>query len=92
MPKRILVGTHDLPLLAIRSSLVLKAGYQVVTAVEADSAIELLGKADYDLVVVGCNSAGLRKQVDQQIREKYPTLPILKIVDLTDHGISYGPE
>ena len=90
MQKRILVITHDLTLLATQSSMLLKAGYAVSSADKAESALKLLEKNSFDLVLIGRNSAGLPKQIAQELRGKYPNIIILKIVDIDDQGYSYA--
>jgi CheY-like chemotaxis protein len=77
-------------LLSTRSSLLLKAGYAVESVSSGDAALELLAKKSFDLVVVGRDSLGYTKQIDQQIREKYPTLPMLKIAEASDQQNSYA--
>jgi DNA-binding response OmpR family regulator len=64
MQKHILVVTHDLSLLATRSSLLLKAGYAVHSASNGDSALHLLEKEKIDLVVIGRNSLSVSTQID----------------------------
>ena len=90
MQKRILVVSHDKILRETRSALLLKSGYTVATAEDADTALVLLENNTFDLVLVGRSSLGAKLSVDQQLREEYPKVLILKIVDLIGDQSSFA--
>jgi PleD family two-component response regulator len=77
--KSILVVAHDEMLRNTRSTLLLKAGYAVAVASSSDDAMLLMAKNPYDLVVVGRNSIGTKKGLDERLREVYPKQLIVKI-------------
>jgi hypothetical protein len=81
LPKRILVVAHDRRLKATRVSLLESQGYRV-ESVESDSAaMALLETEAFDLVLLGRDSGLHKKFLDQRLREKYPQLLTLKIVN-----------
>jgi DNA-binding NtrC family response regulator len=87
MPKRILVVADDRPLRASRVSLLEGEGYRVESAESDDDAMSMLLTEVYDLVLLGRNSEMHKKGIDQRLREKYPYLLTLKIVNEADASI-----
>jgi DNA-binding NtrC family response regulator len=87
MPKRILVVADDRPLRASRVSLLESEGYRVESAESDDDAMSMLLTEVYDLVLLGRNSEMHKKGIDQRLREKYPYLLTLKIVNEADASI-----
>jgi hypothetical protein len=87
MPKRILVVADDRPLRTSRVSLLEREGYRVESAESDDDAMIMLLTEVYDLVLLGRNSELHKKGIDQRLREKYPSLLTLKIVNGADAGV-----
>jgi DNA-binding NtrC family response regulator len=87
MPKRILVVADDRPLRTSRVSLLESEGYRVESVESDDDAMIMLLTEAYDLVLLGRNSELHRKGIDQRLREKYPHLMTLKIVNEADVSI-----
>jgi CheY-like chemotaxis protein len=77
LPKRILVVAH---LRSTRVSLLESQGYSV-ESVETDDAMTLLLAQTFDLILLGRNSGMHKTLLDQRLREKYPQLLTLKIVN-----------
>jgi DNA-binding NtrC family response regulator len=90
MVSRILIVSHDAGLRFSRSELLTKSGYVVETAPSAETAMHSMATSAFDLVLVGRNSLSDRVPIDKQLREKYPSLLILKIVDLIDQSTSFA--
>ncbi len=90
MADRILVVSHDKVLRQTRSALLKKHGYSVETADGVDNALDAMLTGAFDLVLVGRNSLSDKVPIDQRLRERYPNLLILKIVDLIDQHNSYS--
>jgi DNA-binding response OmpR family regulator len=90
MVSRILIVSHDAGLRLSRSELLIKSGYVVETAPSAESAMHSMATSAFDLVQVGRNSLSDRVPIDKQLREKYPRLLILKIVDIIDQSTSFA--
>jgi DNA-binding response OmpR family regulator len=90
MQKRILVVSHDKTLRDTRSTLLLKSGYTVATAEDAETALLLLENNTFDLILVGRTSQGAKMSVDQQLRQRHPELLILKIADLIGDQSSFA--
>jgi DNA-binding NtrC family response regulator len=87
MPKRILVVSDDRPLRTSRVSLLESEGYRVESVESDDSAMTMLLTEAYDLVLLGRNSDLHKEGIDQRLREKYPDLLTLKIVNEADASI-----
>jgi hypothetical protein len=87
MPKRILVVADDRPLRTTRVSLLESEGYRVESVESDDDAMTMLLTEAYDLVLLGRNSDLHKKGIDQRLREKYPHLLTLKIVNEVDASI-----
>jgi DNA-binding NtrC family response regulator len=87
MPKRILVVADDRPLRTSRVSLLECEGYRVESAESDDDAMIMLLTEVYDLVLLGRNSELHKKGIDQRLREKYPSLLTLKIVNGADASV-----
>jgi DNA-binding NtrC family response regulator len=81
LPKRILVVAHDRPLRATRVSLLESQGYRVESVETDDDAMTLLLAQTFGLILLGRNSGMHKKFLDQRLREKYPQLLTLKIVN-----------
>jgi PleD family two-component response regulator len=81
LPKRILVVAHDRGLNATRVSLLESQGYRVESVKSDSAAIALLEREVFDLILLGRNSGLHKKFLDQRLREKYPQLLTLKIVN-----------
>jgi PleD family two-component response regulator len=86
MPKRILVVADDRPLRTTRVALLTSEGYRVEGVESDDEAMTILLTETYDLVLLGRNSE-LHKGLDQRLREKYPHLLTLKIVNEADGSV-----
>jgi CheY-like chemotaxis protein len=87
MPKRILVVADDRPLRTTRVSLLESEGYRV-ESVESDSAaMALLETETFDLILLGRSSGMHKTFLDQRLREKYPQLLTLKIVNHEDPSV-----
>src|SRR5271170_1328184 len=80
MSKRILIVAHDPFLRNSRTLLLLKAGYEVITAESDDLAVGLLDNERFDLVLIGRTSRVSPIALDCRLRGRYPDLPVLKIV------------
>ena len=89
MQKRILVVAHDKGLRDSRSALLLTAGYAVATATDGDSTLKLLETETFDLVLLGRNSLGVGKNIEERVREAHPNLLILKILQVVDDSYQY---
>jgi CheY-like chemotaxis protein len=87
--KRILIVTHDSGLRATRAALLLSAGYAVSTADNADDAMALLDANRFDLALIGRRSLVPGRAMDQQLRERYPNLLILKIAEVIEEASQY---
>jgi DNA-binding NtrC family response regulator len=87
MPKRILVVSDDRPLRTSRVSLLESEGYRVESVESDDGAMTMLLTEAYDLVLLGRNSDLHKEGIDQRLREKYPDLLTLKIVNEADASI-----
>jgi hypothetical protein len=87
MPKRILVVADDRPLRTTRVALLESEGYRVQSVESDDEAMAMLLTETYDLVLLGRNSELHKKGIDQRLREKYPDLLTLKIVNEADASI-----
>jgi response regulator RpfG family c-di-GMP phosphodiesterase len=87
MPKRILVVADDRPLRTTRVFLLESEGYRVECVESDDEAMTMLLTETYDLVLLGRNSELHKKGIDQRLREKYPHLLTLKIVNEADASI-----
>jgi response regulator RpfG family c-di-GMP phosphodiesterase len=87
MPKRILVVADDRPLRTTRVFLLESESYRVECVESDDEAMTMLLTETYDLVLLGRNSELHKKGIDQRLREKYPHLLTLKIVNETDASI-----
>ncbi|MFT5451275.1 MAG: PAS domain S-box-containing protein [Enterobacterales bacterium] len=73
----ILVVDDEIALLLLAEEILIRAGYTVVTAKSAESALEQLKKSDFDLllsdvIMPGMSGYGLAKEA----REKYPAMKI----------------
>jgi DNA-binding NtrC family response regulator len=82
LSRRILVVCRDGALRMTRAELLSHAGYTVVSVATDDDAMARLMNEQFDLVLLGCDSAPSKVGLDQRIREKYPDLLTLKIVNL----------
>lgn len=78
-PKRILVVCDDAMLRSTRVDILERSGYSVMCMVTDDDAMTLLEFEQFDLVLIGRKSESPGTELDQRLREKYPTLPVLKI-------------
>jgi hypothetical protein len=87
MPKRILVVADDRPLRTTRVSLLESEGYRVESVESDNEAMTALLTETYDLVLLGRNSELHKKGIDQRLREQYPHLLTLKIVNEADASI-----
>jgi response regulator RpfG family c-di-GMP phosphodiesterase len=87
MPKRILVVADDRPLRTTRVFLLESESYRVECVESDDEAMTMLLTETYDLVLLGRNSELHKKGIDQRLREKYPHLLTLKIVNEADASI-----
>jgi hypothetical protein len=87
MPKRILVVADDRPLGTSRVSLLESEGYRVECVESDDEAMTMLLTETYDLVLLGRDSEFHKKGIDQRLREKYPNLLTLKIVNEADASV-----
>jgi CheY-like chemotaxis protein len=81
LSKRILVVAHDRPLKATRVSLLESQGYRVESVESDDAAMTMLKTETFDLILLGRSSGMHIKFLDQRLREKYPQLLSLKIVN-----------
>jgi hypothetical protein len=81
MPKRILVVADDRPLRTTRVALLESEGYRVESVESGNEAMTKLLTETYD------NSELHKKGIDQRLREKYPNLMTLKIVNEADASI-----
>jgi hypothetical protein len=87
LTKGILVVAHDRPLRATRVSLLEQQGY-LVQSVELDNeAMVLLETEAFDLVLIGRKSLLPKKGIDQRLRELYPHLLTLMIVNTDEASI-----
>jgi response regulator RpfG family c-di-GMP phosphodiesterase len=87
MPRRILVVADDRPLRTTRVFLLESEAYHVECVESDDEAMTMLLTETYDLVLLGRNSELHKKGIDQRLREKYPHLLTLKIVNEADASI-----
>jgi DNA-binding response OmpR family regulator len=87
--KSILVVAHDEMLRNTRSAMLLRAGYSVAVASNGDDAMVLMATNPYDLVVVGRNSIGTQKGLDERLREVYPKQLIVKIAQSGEMGSEF---
>jgi hypothetical protein len=88
MPKRILVVADDRPLRTTRVFLLENESYRVESVESDDEAMmTMLLTETYDLVLLGRNSELHKKGIDQRLREKYPDLLTLKVVNEADASI-----
>jgi DNA-binding response OmpR family regulator len=87
LPKRILVVAHNRPLKGTRVSLLESEGYRVESVESDDAAMTLLETETFDLILLGRNSGMHKKFLDQRLREKYPQLPTLKVVNHEETSI-----
>jgi DNA-binding NtrC family response regulator len=87
--KSILVVAHDEMLRNTRSAMLLRAGYSVAVASNGDDAMVLMATNLYDLVVVGRNSIGTQKGLDERLREVYPKQLIVKIAQSGEMGSEF---
>jgi hypothetical protein len=87
MPKRILVVADDRPLRTTRVALLKSEGYRVESVESDNEAMTTLLTETYDLVLLGRNSELHKKGIDQRLREQYPRLLTLKIVNEVDASI-----
>lgn len=90
MSYSVLIVSHDAGLRLTRAALFTNNGYTVDTALNAKNAILEMASFHYDLVVVGRNSLSDKIPIDQQIRNNYPSVLILKIVDPVDRANSFA--
>jgi DNA-binding response OmpR family regulator len=81
LPKRILVVAHNRPLKGTRVSLLESEGCRVESVESDDAAMTLLETETFDLILLGRNSGMHKKFLDQRLREKYPQLLTLKVVN-----------
>jgi hypothetical protein len=79
LAKRILVVAHDRPLKESRVSLLQSQGYSVDSIEIDDDAMKLLETEHFDLVLLGHQSTFPIKGIDQRLKERFPSLPTLKI-------------
>lgn len=87
MQKHILVVADDRPLRTTRVFLLESERYRVECVESDDEAMTMLLTKTYDLVLLGRNSELHKKGIDQRLREKYPHLLTLKIVNEADASI-----
>jgi CheY-like chemotaxis protein len=86
MSRRILVVADDRTLRSSRVSLLENVGYRVESVSSDNDAMRILEKQVFDLILLGRNSYLDRKNIDQRLREKFPKLLTLKIVNELDAG------
>jgi DNA-binding NtrC family response regulator len=82
------VVAHDRPLRATRVSLLEQQGYLVQSVELDDEAMALLETETFDLVLIGRKSLLPKKGIDQRLRELYPQLLTLMIVN-TEEASNY---
>jgi DNA-binding NtrC family response regulator len=85
--KRILVVAHNRLLRGTRVSLLETQGYRVESVESDDAAMTLLETQVFDLILLGRDSGLHEKFLDQRLREKYPQLLTLKIVNHEDPSV-----
>jgi DNA-binding NtrC family response regulator len=93
--QHILVVAQD-PFLRDTRKLLSSAGYQVTSVDSDDLAIASVDQDRFDLILIGRTSLLATIALDRRLRERYPTLCILKIVqagevDSTFASRSTGP-
>src|ERR1700733_330367 len=89
MSKRILVVAHDPFLRLTRTALLRSAGYEVEAAESDNSAVITVDNERFDLVLIGRRSRGSEIPLDQRLRDRYPHMLILKIVQPFEPPSSY---
>jgi DNA-binding NtrC family response regulator len=77
--KRILIVAHDGTIRETRSMLLESVGYRVSSVASDDGAMAMLNVDVFDLVLIGRNSLLPEKRLDHRLRERYPSMLILKI-------------
>ena len=83
--QHILVVAQD-PLLRDTRKLLSSAGYQVTSVDSDDLAIASVDQDRFDLILIGRTSLLATIALDRRLRERYPTLCILKIVQARSTG------
>ena len=94
--QHILVVAQDPFLRNTHKALLRSVGYQVTSVGSDDLAIASVDRDRFDLILIGRTSLLATTALDQRLRERYPTLCILKIVpdgeaDSTFASRSTGP-
>jgi CheY-like chemotaxis protein len=77
--KRILVVAHDPAVKATRTAILAWAGYEVAAVETPAEALVRLEAERFDLVLVGRKATAEARAAGEIVRERYPSLPILKV-------------
>jgi DNA-binding response OmpR family regulator len=83
-PKRILVVAHDPAVKSTRTAILAHAGYDVEAVETPAEALARLEAGRFDLVLVGRKATGSARAAGALVRERYPSMPILKVAPLPE--------